>query len=796
MIYNYLKTALRYIFRNKFYSLLNILGLSVGIAVFLLIYFYVQYEFTFDKHFPKADQIYRITTDMIWENGDVQRTAVSTNAIAPALQNDYPEILAATRFRFDYSVLLEKQQSNNDSPDFQKFEEVFYIDSSFFKVFQIEFKRGNPGSVFHVSNAVILSEKLAEKYFQGNDPMDQLIRLNNKRDYIVKGVFRDLAPNSHFNFQLLVNATDDPEFDTDDFRSLDMYTYILLDKQTSPEVFEEKLVQFKIKYLEPYKDLLDFKVQPMLDIHLKSNNEFESAKTSNFTLLLIIFGIAILILFIAGINYMNLAVAQSLMRSKEVGLRKVIGATKQKIIFQFIGESLLISMIALFTGIVLMELILPAFNTFTHSYIIPNYFEEFWKLVMLVIIIGVISGSYPALYVSSFQPAKVLKGRSVNGGKGGILKKILVVFQFVISIVLLIGTGIIYQQFNFIKNKDLGFRKDVMLSVYLWNDTSGMYSRQLKNSLQNVPGIESICLSDHVPGNEPWFEHFWPEGFESHMPLRTLNVNSEYIPTLNLELISGRNFSDDYSLDTAACILNEAAVEHFGWKMNDVIGKTIKYNFSNSWDEIINSKVIGVVKDYHYQSLHQKIEPLVFTMHKNFLPIVTMQLNKKYANQTTELIETAYDQLGYPFPIDYKYIDKGIEEMYIIDYKLGTILIWFALLSILIACLGLMGLSSFAVEKRTREIGIRKVFGASVKEVMVYITKEFSILVLLAAIIALPIGWFAMDHYLQQFVYRDQMNWWIFILSALIAFIIALTTVGLQTYKYALKNPADVLKWE
>ncbi|MEZ5196752.1 MAG: FtsX-like permease family protein [Bacteroidales bacterium] len=641
-----------------------------------------------------------------------------------------------------------------------------------------------------------MSEKWLKEFFTEDDPIGRVIRLNSDRNYIVKGVFKNLPRNSHFDFQLLVNANDDPEFREDDFRSLDMYTYVLLDEKTDPMAFERKLVQFKNNYLEPYKDLLDMRVQPMLDIHLRSHNEFEAANTSSRTLLLIVLGIAVLILVIAGINYMNLAVAQSLMRSKEVGLRKVVGATRQKIIFQFIGESVLITLIALFTGIMLMELILPAFKTFTQTDFNPNYLQELWKLMGLVVIIGIISGSYPAFYVSTFQPAKVLKGRTISGNGGGLLKKALVVFQFAISVVLLIGTGIIYQQFNFIKNKDLGFRRDVMLNVYLWNDSTGAYSGQFRDELKNIPGIESVCQSDHVPGNEPWFDHFWPEGFDSHMPLRTLNVSPEYIPTLDLKLLAGRNFSEENSLDTAACILNEAAVKHFGWELNDAIGKTIKYNFSNRWEEIIAAKVIGVVKDYHFQSLHQKIEPVVITMHKKYYPILTMQMNRNNAKQTVETIEAKYAKLGYPFPFDYEYLDKGVEEMYMIDYKLGKILIWFSLLSVLIACLGLMGLSSFAVEKKTREIGVRKVFGASVKEIMAFIVKEFSVLVLIAAFIAIPVGWYAMNQYLDQFAYRDQMSWWVFLLSAIVAFIVAMLTVGFQTYKYAMKNPAEALKWE
>jgi len=439
---------------------------------------------------------------------------------------------------------------------------------------------------------------------------------------------------------------------------------------------------------------------------------------------------------------------------------------------------------------------MPGFNDFVQTNVAPNYLKESWKLMSFAFLLGIVSGSYPAFYVSSFQPAFVLKSRSGGGNGGSWLKKTLVIFQFSVSVILLIGTGIIYQQFSFIRNMDLGFKKDVMLNVYLWNDSIGVNSTQLKNNLASVPGVKQTGLSDHVPGSEPWFEHFWPQGFESHMPLRTSNIDTDYIPVLGLQILNGRNFSDEYGLDTACCIINEAAVKHFGWTNEQAIGRTIKYNFSNSWDEMITAHIIGVVNNYHYQSLHVQVEPVVLTMHKKYFPIVTAQLESKNIQQTISAIEEEYKKLNFAYPFDYEFLDNQVEEMYIVDQKVGQLLIWFSLLSVFIACLGLLGLSSYAVEKRTREIGVRKVFGASVKNVLYIFTKEFSGLVLIASIIAIPLGWFAMNQYLQQFAYRTAMGWWVFVLSALIAFIIALATVGLQAYKYALRNPAEVLKYE
>jgi len=589
---------------------------------------------------------------------------------------------------------------------------------------------------------------------------------------------------------------DEPDFQLDQWRKMNAYSYIVLDEKANPEDFEKKLVEFKNIYYEPWKDLTEFRVQPLLDIHLRNTKEFDMANTSNQSILLVVFGISILILIIAAINYMNLSVARSLARAKEVGLRKVVGGTKSMIVVQFLSESMMVTFFALFSGIVLAELIMPGFNDFVQTNVAPNYLKESWKLMSFAFLLGIVSGSYPAFYVSSFQPAFVLKSRSGGGNGGSWLKKTLVIFQFSVSVILLIGTGIIYQQFSFIRNMDLGFKKDVMLNVYLWNDSIGVNSTQLKNNLASVPGVKQTGLSDHVPGSEPWFEHFWPQGFESHMPLRTSNIDTDYIPVLGLQILNGRNFSDEYGLDTASCIINEAAVKHFGWTNEQAIGRTIKYNFSNSWEEMITAHIIGVVNNYHYQSLHVQVEPVVLTMHKKYFPIVTAQLESKNIQQTISAIEEEYKKLNFAYPFDYEFLDNQVEEMYIVDQKVGQLLIWFSLLSVFIACLGLLGLSSYAVEKRTREIGVRKVFGASVKNVLYIFTKEFSGLVLIASIIAIPLGWFAMNQYLQQFAYRTAMGWWVFVLSALIAFIIALATVGLQAYKYALRNPAEVLKYE
>ena len=796
MIKNYLKTAFRNIMRNKFYSLINILGLSVGFGIFLLIFYYLKFEYNFDKHYPQANQMYRITTDMIWESGQIQRTAVSAPPTAPFLKKDYPEVLAATRFIPAYETLIETQFDDPSKPDQQYFEQIYQIDTSFFDVFQIKLIRGNTRDIFSHSRTVVLSEKMAEKYFGKEDAVGQTLKMNNHNQFIVKGIMEDLPANSHFIFDILVNNKDLPEMQSEAWRNMSAFSYVILDKNTDPAVFEAKLVAFKEKYMEAYKDLLEYRVQRMLDIHLRSSNDFELATTFDKTVLMSVAGIAILILLIAAINYMNMSIAGSMTRSKEVGLRKVSGASRGMIMSQFLIESLFVTFIALFTGIVIAEILTPLFNDFAQTGISINYLHEAPGIIAIGLVIALFSGSYPALFISRYQPEKALKGTTVSHKGGNGVRKVMVTFQFTITILLLIATGVIYQQFSFIKNKELGFRKDVKVNIYLWNDSTGRFARDLETRLKNQSGIQKVCLSDHIPGGEPWYEHFWPEGFDSHMPMRTLNISPEYMDAIGLDLLMGRNFSNDFGTDTAACILNEAAVKELGWEMDNVIGKTIKHNFSNSWEEMITAHVIGVVKDYHYQSMHQQIEPIVMTMHKTYYPIVTVVAEGENIGQLIHIMEKQYAEMQFGYPFDYSFLDKDIEEMYIIDQKIATLVFWFSGLSIFIACLGLLGLSSFSLRKRMREIGVRKVFGASVKDILVIFTREFSWLIVIASIIAIPAGWFFMDLWLQNFAYHASMSIWIFLASAIIAYIIAIATVSFQAYRFATHNPADVIRYE
>lgn len=796
MIINYLKTAIRNLYRNKYYSLLNIIGLSIGVGIFLLVLYYVEYEFKYDQHFSDSERIFRITTDMFWENGDVQHTAVSSSATAEALLEDYPEVIASTRFIIDISAFVEALNPMESIAEKGFIEEVFYVDSSFYKVFKLTFKQGQWNGAHELADAIFLSASMADKYFPDKDPIGKQMMLNNSHSFVVKGVFEDIPGNSHLNFSILMDASHNKELLPSAWRDLSAYTYVLLNKTNDGSLLEGKLDDFILKYQEPYKDLLAFHVQPLLDIHLHSSNDFEMARTANRQILLVIMGIAALILLVACINFMNLTVARSLLRSREVGLRKVVGATRWKVILQFLGESILISFLAFVSGAVLAEMILPLFNDFTLSEVRPDYRNGLWKLAVLALTIGIVSGSYPAFYISMFQPAMVLKSGWSHSKKTGLFRRLLVTFQFTVTIVLLIATGIIYYQFSFIQNKDLGYSSEPILNVYFWNDSTHKYASVFEHSLREIPGISDICRSDYVPGGEPWYDHFWPEGSESHMPIRTANITEAYLPVIGLHLLQGRNFDATSGLDSATCIINEAAIKHFQWDEDEVLGKSVKFNFSNSWDEMITSRVIGVVKDFHYQSLHQSIEPIVLTTHDPFKPVVSMRISNRFEKEELAAVQTKFNELNYPFPFDYDFLEEKRRDLYTIDNKIATLVIIFSLLAIFIAGLGLLGLASFATEKRAREISVRRVFGATEVDVLKIFNKEFSVLVIIASVLAVPLSWIIMEKYLEQFVYRVSPAWWIFPLAALMAYLWAVGIVSLQTFRYARKNPAEVLKWE
>ena len=798
MIKNYFKFSFRNIIRQKNFSIINILGLSIGIASFMLIMLYVKYEFSYDKHIPDSERIYRVTLDISWDNYELQETAIAPGPTAYALQNDYPEFIAGTRLKFAYKLLVE-YDPDAKKQESKKFYEsnVLFVDSSFLKVFDFEIISGNKKTALSEPNSIVISESAARKYFGDENPIGKTLIADNSISGVVKAVMKDIPENTHFYTDFIVSAIADNEFDINNWRTLALYSYVKAAKNVELEGFDKKFLEFEEKYYEPWKEDSEFRLQKLNDIHLYNDRIYDFAKTNNVKILYLLSGVGLLILLIACINYMNLSTAQSLYRNKEIGIRKVVGASRGRLIRQMLGESLFLSVIAVFISIVLVESFIPEFRRITETNIALNYSADLIYFFAIALVTGVLSGTYPAFFASSFKPIKILKGTAISY-KGGnvVLRKVLVSFQFVVMAILIIGVLVIYLQMNFIKNKDLGFDKEQIIYTIIDNDGTGVKSKQIKNILKSHPGVLKVSNSNLLPGITPYGDHFYVEGKKDFFPMRTINIDEDYLNLLNIELVRGRNFSPAFSTDTAAVLVNETAVDHFGWDIDEAIGKEMKWNFSKDWDDIIVGKVIGVVKDFHFKSLHENIDPLVFTSHLKSNDIVSLKISPHNTQHTIDLLEKTCIEINPAYPFEFSFLDKELNDLYTLIQRLGQIITYFVLLAVLIACLGLIGLSAFVAEKKFHEIGIRKTYGATTAHILKIFNKEFIWGVIIANIIAWPIGWYVMNELLTNFAYRITIPWWVFLITISITLTIAIITVSVLGLKAANKNPVDALRYE
>jgi putative ABC transport system permease protein len=794
---NYFKTAVRSLSRNKTFSIINVLGLSVGIASFILIMMFVSYHFSFDKHFKNAEQIYRVTLDMRWSNAPKQAAAVAPAPTAYHLAKEYPEIIAGTRFAFLDRKMFEYVPDSNNK-QIRKFyeEDICAADSGFFKVFDLEIIRGDKLSLLSKANSLIISESLAKKHFPDIDPIGQVITMDGEQDLVINGIMKDIPGNTHFNTNMIISTLGVPIFDVNNWRPLDLYAYVLFSKNADPKQFEPKLLDFKNKFYEPWKDESDFRLQKMLDIHLKNDRIFDFAVTTSLSNLYFLTIIAFLILIVACINFMNLSTARSVYRSKEVGIRKVVGASRRMLIAQFLGESLIVATVSMFVAVVIVESFMPEFRNLSGLNISFSYIEKVPFLILLTLIVGFLSGIYPAFFTSSFKPVSILKGSKTNIRGGGLLmRKIMVIFQFVVMVILLCGLIILIQQMRFVKNKDMGFDKDFVFYTGIQNDSDGKISALLKQKLMSKPGIESVCVSNFVLGSFTSGDHFIIEGSEEFNPMRTVNIGCDYIPTYKMKMLAGRNFSRDFGTDSIACIINQAAVRKFGWTAEGAIGKKISWNFSQSWDNQIFGHVVGVVEDFNFKSLHEEIEPVVLTMnHVN--NVVSARLRSENLAETLAIIEDAYSTINPNFPLDYGFLEKSLAENYIEEELFTKIFTYFVLLTVLIACLGLIGLTAFIAERKFKEIGIRRTLGASTKQIVLLFSREFALWVAIANVLGWPLAWLAMNAWLERFTYSIDISPLLFVFVGLATEIIALTTVGLLAYKAATKKPVDAIRYE
>ncbi|UCC38535.1 MAG: ABC transporter permease [Candidatus Aminicenantes bacterium] len=800
MFKNYLRIAIRNVQRHKGYAFINIAGLAIGMTCCILIIAYVVTELSYDKYHENADKIYRIGAEVNM-GGFTGSLAVSNAPLGPVLKQDYPEVMNAARIRPISKTLVKYE-------DRQFYEEqILHADKTIFDIFSFPMIKGDPKTALVTAYSVVLTEETAQKYFGEEDPLGKVLKFNNQDDFTITGIVENVPKNSHFTFDMLCS------FETffvrnkgarENWFNFHLHTYLLLRENYDYTELEKKFPAVVDKYMgKIIKSLggeLKYFLQPLTSIHLHSKLEGEISGNSNILYIYIFASIALFILLIACINFMNLATARSATRAKEVGMRKVIGAHKRELIRQFLGESIIYSFFSLIVALILVQFALPLFRSISGTELRMNFAEMSWLipgLLGFVLFVGIIAGSYPALFLSSFQPAMVLKGSLKSGAANKRFRSTLVVAQFVISVALIIGTGIVLNQLDYMKNTNLNFDKKNVIFVRITDQKLRQSLEFIKNELKNIPGVISLASSSNVPGQTTDVSPHIPEGFQedNSQLMESIDIDHDFLPTLGIEIVDGRNFSTEFATDTKeAVIINETAAKKFGW--DKPVGKTIKSpgsGFPMLWR---TKTVIGVVRDFHFSSLHKIIMPLLIGNGTNYLDTISIKIGHENTRETLSALQEKWKEID-PFrPFEYSFLDETFDSQYRSDERLSKIFASFTVFAIFIACLGLFGLASFMAEQRTKEIGIRKVLGASVPGIVTLLSKNFLKLVIIANIIAWPISYFVMKNWLQNFAYRTNMGLGVFVLTGVLSLCIALLTVSYQSIKASVANPVDSIKYE
>lgn len=805
MLRNYFTVALRNLVRYKGYSLINIAGLAIGLASCILIALYIADELSYDRYNEKADRTYRIFSKGIIGTYEFKGTYTAA-PMARALLEDYPEVEYVTRLMNAGDRVVEL----NGNSFIEK--RMMFADSSFFDIFSFEMISGNPKTALAAANSVVLTESTAKRYFGTEDPLGKTIQLSGQ-NYMITGVCSDVPPNSHFRFDLMGSMVTTDFAHNPSWLSNNAQTYLTLQPGSDPDALEARFPEMAVKYIGP--QLFDFMgvtieemaetgqglgyfLQPLTSIHLHSRLDGEFETNSSIVYVWLFGAIAVFILLLACINFMNLTTARLANRAKEVGLRKVVGSSRRQIIIRFLGESALLAMCGLVIALAVSELMLPWFNQLAGkqmqiSYNNPPYFLP--VLILFALITGLVAGSYPSFYLSAVQPVKVLKGNPARTGKGAGLRSMLVLFQFTISIILLVATIIIYSQLGYIQEKNLGFEKEGVVYLSRANnitDRDGFIA-----GMMQYPFVKSVSFNNGLPGEgfgSNSHEVKGHDGNNVHI-LMMMYADYNHPDVLGLEMAAGRYFDRSYSTDTAAIILNEAAVRVMG--LGDPLNATIvRHTLPGDYPR--EFKVIGVIRDFHFESLHQNIRPVAFHLLEpgDWARSVAIRFDLSRMQEALQLIDEKWSEFVPAEPIEYHFLDNELEEMYQNDIRTRQIYTIFSVLAFFVASLGLLGLASFTAEQRNREIGIRKVYGATTPQIVAMLSLQFVKWTLLANIIAWPVAWLLMDNWLNNFAYRIQIGLLPFIVSAALAFIIAITTVIFQAYRAAMTNPATTLKYE
>jgi len=801
MFRSYLKTSLRNIKKHMGYSVINIIGLAVGMACCILIMLFVFDELSYDRFHENHDRIYRVTRQWFNEDGVVSlHLGHVAPPVAPLLENDFPDIVRAVRMTGIEGLLV-----GNNSAIFEE-SRFFFAEDDIFEVFSLEITAGDPKSALQDPFTMVITEEMAEKYFGADNPVGKTLTIEvppNKADMTVTGIIKPLPHNSHFHadflgsFKTYEAVVGDEELQS--WTSNNYATYLLMPENYKISQLVNQLDPFIDRHLpQETSKLTKLELQKLTDIHLFSHLDSENEANSDITYVYIFSAIAFFVLLIACINFMNLATARSASRAKETGLRKVVGAKRSQLVRQFLSESIFTAIISLVIALAAVLLVLPEFNRFTGRSLSFNLVQNFPLILLLLfvaIFVGAASGIYPALFISAFKPVQVLKGNLDRGKKGLSFRSVLVVFQFAISIVLIICVSSVSGQLKYMQNRDLGFDQE---HVIVLPSSPAMVEKLdvFKSSLLKNPNILNVSAAKRVPSG-----HLLDSAGasvlsgETRQPINfriaQLRVDFDYIPTFKMEMAAGRNFSREIGTDaTQAFILNETAIHRIGWKTaEEAIGQSFGYGRREG-------QIIGVVKDFHFESLHQEISPIVMFLSTVDLNQISIRINAQNIPQTLTFLKDIWSELRPNYPFAYSFIDENFDQLYKSEEKLKRIFSYFAFLAVFIGCLGLFGLASYIAERRSKEIALRKVLGASSTGLVFLLSKEFTKWTLLANVFAWPVGYLVMSRWLQNFAYRSTISFTVFIFAGSLAWVIASLTVGYQTIKASLADPVIAMKYE
>ena len=811
MVKNFFITLFRNFSRNKFYTAINVVGLSVGLMCTILILLFVQEELSYDKYNVNHKRIVRVGSDFTI-SGKRDRTATSALPFGPTFVEEFPEVEGFVRFRQS-----GRQQFKYGEKEFYE-ERISYADSSVFTIFSFPLLKGDPKKALTQPYTIVLNETLANKYFGDEDPIGKVLHIGENTPYTVSGVMKNLPANSHFRFHAFysmksLEAIRGPEaFNSQQplsFWSFSNYTYLLLNEKANSDILLERFPGYYNKYMKALGDQLgvDYKliVQKLADIHLRSQLQWD-APTGNIKYIYILSVIAIFILSIASINYMNMATARSSKRAKEVGIRKVVGAQRENIIRQFMFESISLTVFALIIALICVELLLPFFNQLVDKDLVLSVFttpEVILFNVILAVILGIISGSYPALYLSSFQPAFILKGYNGAKGANGLLRKLLVISQFTVSTIMISGTIIVASQLVYMNNKDVGFTKENVVVAVVRDSVLRTRIDALKTELKKNPNIKGVTTSSSMlifGGSKTVHLYESNEGMQQYA-LNFNVVDFDYLDVMGMNVLEGRDFNREIISDTAsAFIVNQAAVNKFHW-LKGPLGKKLQLGVEIEGEDsggVMLGEVIGVVQDYHYQSLKDVVEPmsLIVSDDQNHKRVLYVRINSENRKESIAYIEKVWDKFCPNMSFSYDFLEDQMKENYENEERLMWIFSLFSLISILIASLGLFGLSSFMAEQRTKELGIRKVLGASVNKLVYLLTKEFIRLILIANLISVPISYWALSLWLSDFPYHLSIGIWVFVVTLVVSLFIGLFTVAWQSFRAATSDPIKAIKYE